>query len=272
MEAKQNKVSLYQILEVNKHSTKKEIREAYKRLISKHHPDKNKTRDDTKFKEIKTAYDILYNDQERRKYDTMNEIEQWKIYDVLKECINNKLYNSVISIFYDNENDFENDVNDLNFSNILNRVKTKIETIPLKKNNIINLDIDLLDIYLDRYQKINIDSDIVYVPLREQEVVFPDKNITVKITPKQHSRFKIVNDVDLFTTIKCNSNGSQINKAQITHIDGEVLNINLDSNLIVIKGKGLPYSILSDSDSEDGEYEDVNLVGSNRGDLLILVK
>ena len=66
--------SLYSILGVSKDATTEEIRLAYKRLAGKHHPDK-KGGDETAFKLIKQAYDVLSDDVKRQVYDASGEYE-----------------------------------------------------------------------------------------------------------------------------------------------------------------------------------------------------
>ena len=58
----------YEILGVNKSSSKDEIKKAFHKLAHKHHPDKNKG-DDSKFKELNEAYQTLSDDPKRAQYD-----------------------------------------------------------------------------------------------------------------------------------------------------------------------------------------------------------
>ena len=58
---------LYKILDVDKSSTSNDIKRAYKKMAFKHHPDKGGTEE--KFKEISEAYEILSDDQKRKRYD-----------------------------------------------------------------------------------------------------------------------------------------------------------------------------------------------------------
>lgn len=58
----------YEILGVQKTSSKDEIKKAFHKLAHKYHPDKNKG-DDAKFKEVNEAYQILSDDQKRAQYD-----------------------------------------------------------------------------------------------------------------------------------------------------------------------------------------------------------
>ena len=64
----------YKILGVAKNADQKEIRQAYRKLARKHHPDVNpgdKAAEDH-FKEINEANEVLYDPEKRKKYDEMN--------------------------------------------------------------------------------------------------------------------------------------------------------------------------------------------------------
>ena len=58
----------YDTLGVNKTASKDEIKKAFHKLAHKYHPDKNKG-DDSKFKEVNEAYQVLSDDQKRSSYD-----------------------------------------------------------------------------------------------------------------------------------------------------------------------------------------------------------
>jgi len=63
----------YEVLGVDRNATKDEIKKAYRRLARKYHPDvnkENKEEAEEKFKEISEAYEVLYDDEKRKIYDT----------------------------------------------------------------------------------------------------------------------------------------------------------------------------------------------------------
>jgi molecular chaperone DnaJ len=68
----------YQILGVNRNASEKEIKQAYRRLARKHHPDLNPgdKSAEAKFKEINAAYEVLSNPENRKKYDQFG--DKWE--------------------------------------------------------------------------------------------------------------------------------------------------------------------------------------------------
>ena len=63
-----SKRDYYEILEVNKTASADEIKKAFRKAAVKHHPDKEGG-DETKFKEINEAYEVLKDQQKRQRYD-----------------------------------------------------------------------------------------------------------------------------------------------------------------------------------------------------------
>lgn len=61
----------YEVLGVSKTATAEEIKKAYRKLALQYHPDRNPgdKAAEEKFKEAAEAYDVLSNDEKRRKYD-----------------------------------------------------------------------------------------------------------------------------------------------------------------------------------------------------------
>ncbi len=71
----------YDILGVSRDASEKELKQAYRRLARKHHPDVNPgdKSSEAKFKEINGAYEVLSNPEKRRKYDQFG--HQWQYAD-----------------------------------------------------------------------------------------------------------------------------------------------------------------------------------------------
>lgn len=66
-----SKRDYYDVLGVSKSSSKEEIKKAYRKVAMKYHPDRNPDDKEAeeKFKEAAEAYDVLGNDDKRKKYD-----------------------------------------------------------------------------------------------------------------------------------------------------------------------------------------------------------
>ena len=65
-------MNYYEILNVTKDASQKEIRQSYKALMKKYHPDifkGDKARAEKLSMEINAAYDVLSNEETRREYD-----------------------------------------------------------------------------------------------------------------------------------------------------------------------------------------------------------
>lgn len=72
MPASKSDMSYYEILGVERSSTERDVKKAYRRLALKWHPDKNpnnKEEAERKFKEISEAYDVLSDKKKREVYD-----------------------------------------------------------------------------------------------------------------------------------------------------------------------------------------------------------
>ena len=71
----------YATLGVNKSSTEKEIKQAFRKLARKHHPDVNPgdKAAESRFKEINEAYEVLGDPAKRKKYDELG--ANWRAYE-----------------------------------------------------------------------------------------------------------------------------------------------------------------------------------------------
>ena len=76
-EAFWNSNTFYDTLNVPSYATKKEIKAAYRKLALKYHPDRNPDEQaKQKFLEISKAYEILSNQEKRRKYDNYGQTDE----------------------------------------------------------------------------------------------------------------------------------------------------------------------------------------------------
>src|SRR3989449_9135488 len=71
----------YSTLGVAKTANAKEIKQAYRKLARKHHPDVNPgdKAAESKFKEINEAYEVLGDPDKRKKYDELG--ANWRAYE-----------------------------------------------------------------------------------------------------------------------------------------------------------------------------------------------
>jgi DnaJ-class molecular chaperone len=81
----ENLINYYQILGLSYYATIEEIKEAYRNKVKEVHPDK-KYGDSDLFKLVKEAYDVLQNDEKRKRYD-----------DILFKSININVVSKIVN-------------------------------------------------------------------------------------------------------------------------------------------------------------------------------
>ena len=70
-----NKRDYYEVLEIQKNASKDDIKNAYRKLALKFHPDRNKSPGaEDKFKEISEAYAVLSDNEKKTRYDTYGHV------------------------------------------------------------------------------------------------------------------------------------------------------------------------------------------------------
>jgi molecular chaperone DnaJ len=78
--------NFYDILGINKSASEKDIKQAYRRLARKYHPDVNPgdKSAEAKFKEINAAFEVLSDKDKRRKYDKYG--DKWQYADQFEQA------------------------------------------------------------------------------------------------------------------------------------------------------------------------------------------
>ena len=107
----------YKILELDVGCTKEDIKRNFRSLCLKYHPDKNNGEDE-KFKEIKNAYDVLIDDEKRKKYNIERLFKNIEFTEEDHQLLN-KYYNQLI-----NSNEFK--LFQLLYRSIPSSIKTEI--------------------------------------------------------------------------------------------------------------------------------------------------
>ena len=251
-------MNYYQILEVDRNASYREIKKSYYKLAKKFHPDKNGS--SKKFKEINSAYVILIDEEKRKKYDkyicsnNKNELDE-KPYDVVNEILNKynlNFLNNILSDVYGNKNELANDVNNLDISNIFKKFKSyykldiektiylDIGDILNKKKTYINiirkvgnvnerksLEIGNIDIY---------DSELIYENLGNEIGNFKG-NLIVKIIINETEFFEVGDNYDLVANL---DNLDKIDKLDVKfEINNKRFLFENDKNIIyIIKNNG----------------------------------
>lgn len=99
---------LYKILNVNFDATPDEIKQSYRVLVRQYHPDVvGENADSSKFKEIQEAYEVLTNENTRKKYDVLHGFYREKIRKQENTARKNK-YDEYIKKAQKNANTAEN--------------------------------------------------------------------------------------------------------------------------------------------------------------------
>lgn len=112
----------YKILDITRDSTDDEIKRAYKKLVLKYHPDKNKDEGaEDMFKKITTAYEVLSDKKRRRVYDLTGNVEEGiDLQSAFKTFMDNFNTNDMKDLFSDciNSNNIPNLFDNLKNSGI----------------------------------------------------------------------------------------------------------------------------------------------------------
>lgn len=227
-------MNLYDILGVHITASKEDIRNAYRKLALKYHPDKNPHMDTSEqFRQIQTAYEILSDDTKRWEYDHMGAEERMQLFDLIQKYFTEinpqyeSVYNKVVNFVYGPDQlDLREDINRFNIKNIfarfVNRIREEKERWDsIKKSRQVEnpnvyhqITTSLHDRYYGMCKTITIQQEHgekeFEVPLRRKRMVFPGEgnrrtvngkettgDLIVEIKCEEDQAFTQINDFDL---------------------------------------------------------------------------
>jgi DnaJ-class molecular chaperone len=156
-------MDLYKILNIEKTASVTTIKKSYRALALKYHPDKNPNIDIKKFHEIQTAYDILIDEEKRKKYDNLTKDEFLDINLIFTKLLSKidsvKNFNKIKVQFM---NILTNPKNIINMMNLISKDNIEFDDIldivsNLKTNNLLSTETD--DV-LSEYQATAIKSNL----------------------------------------------------------------------------------------------------------------
>jgi curved DNA-binding protein len=139
----------YRILNVEKNATQSDIKKAYRKLAKRYHPDtnpNNKTMEE-KFKEVNEAYEVLGDEQKRKKYDAFGSNPNFNEFNNGSSSFGNRQYtytSSDVNGFSDFFNAFFGD-SDFGTNDFFGRKSTSRRSFAKKGDDIehiINIDIE----------------------------------------------------------------------------------------------------------------------------------
>ena len=137
----------YPILQVPHSASPEEIKRSFRKLAVQYHPDKNEGNSiaEERFKEIKEAYEILYNTEKRQDYHYKRfaSVYEYSILTpgfILKQCLELKKFTSVIQHYHINY--------DL-LSHQIKEILSEQSLAVLEKENDLSLNKSILQLMID---------------------------------------------------------------------------------------------------------------------------
>lgn len=264
-------MNYYEILGISENATQSEIKQAYRRLTLKTHPDKNNGGNDSEFKKLTEAFETLWDIDKRMRYDTFNMNTKNKgknINNIPSNQINRsliKVNNNNINKTFEENNTFKNnneyeflneDENNFNNINFINKQVSNNNYIePIRKV----LEISIEESFngccspLNIERKIGnlIENELIYVnvpagtdngeiiEIKEKGNI--DKNgnigdIRITINIAQNNKF-IRNKLDVIMNVDITLLQSLCGfSLDIEHLDGKTYRINSNEGNVVASG------------------------------------
>jgi len=241
-------MNFYETLQIPVTATKSEIKKAYHKMAIQYHPDKySGPNAKEKFLEIKTAYDILYDDKKRAQYDNMSSEERARIFDLIKQYFTeirpeySYVYDIIINMLYEeNEDEFRNDINEFNIKKIFAKIGERIKNSRKEKHiqieaNECDLYVKLKEIYENVIKKVKIGDEIYEIETWKKQIILENTDIgtvTINIICSDTNIFQQINDYDLLVIQKVSlSQYLYGGKIKIHHLDNSIVHLEFDTCL-----------------------------------------
>ena len=191
------KFNLYEIMNLSKECTPKEVKKKYRKLVSKFHPDKNNSVEEDIFNHIVVAYQILSNPVEKNLYDNYISSKSKQTHHQKKTSYDSSEYYSNDSYEYSKKK-YEEKVKQLEQKHKLNKIDN---TNPLER--------------IKSLKKVRQDVRINY------EKILGNDDFNKKFTSRKENNDILDNNGKLISTSK--SNYALINSYDDLYINDSVI-------------------------------------------------
>lgn len=230
----------YKVLGVERSATQDQIKKAYRKLAVKYHPDKNPgdKAAEEKFKEISEAYQVLGNEESRKKYDELG--ANWKQYENMGyggqgfqgfggqgfESFGNSGFSDFFDMFFGGQGGGGFDFENISFGG---GGRGRTRTRAMKGQDLTaSIDMTLREAYFGSQRMFKIGNDTIKISIKPGV----KDGQTLRVKGKGHPGFNGGENGDLLLKI-------HITQDPVYQRDGDDLirNINIDIYTAILGGK-----------------------------------